>query len=154
MEILKKQSLEKTDKPVNFKKKAKVIDQKYDRSKDNYDSEQSIEPPPELKGIMDVLDEDQLQHELVTADKFSIFMDWLLKEGFYMPKLQYPAYFDDGLCGTKVIEDIQHREAFAFCPFKMILSTKKAQTHPIVGDIIQENDSVFMEDGRNEDWEQ
>ena len=71
-----------------------------------------------------------------------------------MPKLQYPAYFEDGLCGTKVVEDIKHREAFAFCPFKMILSTKKAQTHPIVGKIIEENESVFLEDGRNEDWEQ
>ena len=39
-----------------------------------------------------------------------------------MPKLQYPAEFDGGLIGTKVIEDIEHREVYIYIPFHIIIS--------------------------------
>ena len=39
-----------------------------------------------------------------------------------MPKLEYPAKFENGLVGIKCKEDIEHREAFIFVPFKIIIS--------------------------------
>ena len=44
--------------------------------------------------------------EELKADKFKLFLDWCDKEGLYMPKLEYPAYFEGGLMGTRVKEDI------------------------------------------------
>jgi hypothetical protein len=43
-----------------------------------------------------------------------------------MPKLEYPAYFDDGLIGVRCKEDIEHREAFLYVPYKVMMSIKKA----------------------------
>jgi len=39
-----------------------------------------------------------------------------------MPKLEYPAYFEHGLLGVKCTEDIGHREAFMYIPYKMVFS--------------------------------
>ena len=39
-----------------------------------------------------------------------------------MPKLNYPAEFDGGLIGTKVVEDIQHREVYVYIPYHVIIS--------------------------------
>ena len=41
-----------------------------------------------------------------------------------MPKLEFPAYFEDGLVGIRVKEDIEHREAFIYVPYKMMISVK------------------------------
>ena len=40
------------------------------------------------------------------TDKYQLFNEWCAKEGVHMPKLEYPAYFEGGLLGTKVTEDI------------------------------------------------
>ena len=39
-----------------------------------------------------------------------------------MPKIEYPAWFEGGLLGAKVIEDIQHREAYIYVPYKLIIT--------------------------------
>ena len=49
-------------------------------------------------------------------NKYKEFNAWCLKEGIIMPKLQYPAFFEEGLIGTKVIEDILHREVYLYVP--------------------------------------
>lgn len=56
-----------------------------------------------------------------------------------MPKIEYPAYFEDGLCGVKCKEDIKYQEAFVYLPFKLIMSIQKAKSHPVVGRILLEN---------------
>jgi hypothetical protein len=70
-----------------------------------------------------------------------------------MPKLEYPYKFDGGLIGMRCKDDINHREAFCFVPYKMIMCVGKAQTHPIISRIIEENKLVFDET-ENADWEQ
>ena len=94
---------------------------------------------------MDFIDEKYMESELVTGDKFKVFKDWCQREGVHMPKLEYPAYFENGLCGVKCLDEIKHREAFAFVPFKMVMSTGKAKNHPILGKVISENPDCFGE---------
>jgi hypothetical protein len=60
-----------------------------------------------------------------------------------MPKLEYPAYFDGGLLGTKVKEDIEHREAYLYVPYKLMISVKDTQNHEILARLITENPEFF-----------
>ena len=62
-----------------------------------------------------------------------------------MPKLEYPAFFEHGLVGARIKEDIQHREAFMFVPYKMIMSVKKAQADKVIGQILEKHEDVFSE---------
>lgn len=70
-----------------------------------------------------------------------------------MPKLEYPAYFENGLMGTRVKEDIHHREAYLAVPNKMLMSIKRAKKDPILGAILAAHPEAFDEE-ENEDWEQ
>ena len=54
--------------------------------------------------------------------KYEIFNKWCADNGVKCPKLDYPAFFDGGLLGARVNSDINHREAFLYIPFKMLLS--------------------------------
>ena len=69
-----------------------------------------------------------------------------------MPKLEYPAYFEDGLLGTRCKEDIQHREAYLFVPYKMLMNCNKAQMDHTLGPIILNNPDIFSDDSN--EWEQ
>lgn len=60
-----------------------------------------------------------------------------------MPKLEYPAYFENGLVGVKCKEDIQHREAFLFVPNKMLFSVEKVSEHEILGPIVEAHPDLF-----------
>ena len=51
-----------------------------------------------------------------------MFLDWCIKEGVIMPKLEYPAKFENGVIGVRCCEDIENREAFLAVPYKMILN--------------------------------
>lgn len=64
-----------------------------------------------------------------SEDKFKIFKDWCFSNGVICPKLEYPAYFDFGLLGMRAKEDISHREAFLFVPFKLLITMELAQNH-------------------------
>lgn len=86
------------------------------------------------------------------ADKFEMFMEWCKKEGVYMPKLEYPAYFENGLLGVKVKETIENREAYLYVPYKMMLSVTKIQNDPVLGPIVSENPQCFDEE-KGHDWE-
>ena len=70
-----------------------------------------------------------------------------------MPKLEYPAYFEGGLLGVKCKEDIEHREVYLYVPYKMMLTVKDTQSHPILGEVIQQHPECFEEE-ENDDWEQ
>jgi hypothetical protein len=70
-----------------------------------------------------------------------------------IPKLDYPVIFEGGLLGARVNQDIQHREAFLFIPYKMLMSLDYTRSHPCLGPIILANPQVFHKD-QHEDWEQ
>ena len=44
--------------------------------------------------------------EVEMEDKYVMFNKWCKEEGVIMPKLEYPAYFENGLEGTRCKEDI------------------------------------------------
>ena len=88
-----------------------------------------------------------------TVDKFTMFLDWCNKEGMVMPKLEYPAYFENGLIGVRCKEDIINREAYLFVPFKMMLSVHKVQNDDVLGPIVLDHPECFDEEKGN-DWEQ
>jgi hypothetical protein len=58
-------------------------------------------------------------------DKYEMFNEWCKSEGILMPKCEYPHFFENNLSGVKVIENIDHREAYLYVPQKMMLSIKK-----------------------------
>ena len=39
-----------------------------------------------------------------------------------MPKCEYPAYFENGVIGVRVTEDIGFREAYICIPYKMVFT--------------------------------
>ena len=39
-------------------------------------------------------------------DKYEMFNEWCRKEGVIMPKLEYPAVFENGLIGVRCTADI------------------------------------------------
>jgi len=62
-----------------------------------------------------------------------------------MPKLEYPAYFEGGLLGVSCKEDIEHREVYLYVPYKMMMSVKGTQEHPVLGEIIKKHPECFKE---------
>ena len=50
-----------------------------------------------------------------------MFVDWCKNEGVVMPKLEYPAKFENGLIGIKCVENIENREVFLAIPYKMLI---------------------------------
>ena len=63
-----------------------------------------------------------------------------------MPKLEYPAFFDGGLKGVRCTEDIEHREAFLFVPFKMMITVKGIHENEVLKPIIEKHRECFRED--------
>ena len=94
-----------------------------------------------------------LKYEGSIEESHKLFTDWIQKEGVIMPKLEFPAFFENGLLGVKCKEDIEHREAYLYVPYKMKLSVKQTQDHPILGPVIKAHPESFEEDEADE-WEQ
>ena len=84
--------------------------------------------------------------------KCQVFNEWCEAEGVKMPKLEYPGYFDGGLVGMRATAPIEHREAFIGIPYKMLITCRGAQLHPVLGGIIAENPDIFSDS--KGDWEQ
>lgn len=70
-----------------------------------------------------------------------------------MPKMEYPAFFEGGLIGTKCIEDIKHREAYLFVPLKIMMTIDKVLNHPVLSGIVAAHPEAFSEED-NQDYEQ
>jgi hypothetical protein len=58
------------------------------------------------------------------------FTDWCKEVGILYPKIDYPAFFKGGLVGGKVNAPIEHREAFLFVPYTVIISLDKCLRDP------------------------
>jgi hypothetical protein len=86
-----------------------------------------------------------------TSDKYKMFNNWCKAEGVKMPKLEYPAYFEDGdLLGVRATKDIQHKEAYLAVPAKLHMSVTKAKDHPVLGPIIAEYDIFGEQEGHRD----
>ena len=70
-----------------------------------------------------------------------------------MPKIEYPAYFEDGLVGVRCTQDIQNREAFLYVPYKLVYSLNKVVEHPVLAPVIKAHPDVFHEEEGHHDWE-
>lgn len=90
-----------------------------------------------------------LTPEDLKIDKFELFLSWCQTNGVLMPKLEYPAYFEGGLLGTKVKENIEHREAYLYVPYNLMISVKDSQE--VLSPIINSYPNLFSEDQC--DWE-
>lgn len=77
------------------------------------------------------------------GDKHTMFLDWCKNEGIVMPKLEFPAYFENGLVGVRCKEDILNREAFLFVPYKTMFTVSKIKNHPVLGPMITKNPKCF-----------
>jgi len=75
-----------------------------------------------------------------------MFNEWCRINGVHMPKCEFPAQFEHGLRGVKCIEDIQHREAYLYVPYKMIMNVHNTSQHEVLGPIIAENPDCFDEE--------
>lgn len=60
-----------------------------------------------------------------------------------MPKLEYPATFDNGLLGMRCKEHIHHREACLAVPLKLTFSVDKARKHDVLSSIIAQHKDIF-----------
>ena len=59
-----------------------------------------------FKKTIDYYLKNENEEDEETQNKFTMFNVWCKKEGVIMPKLLYPAYFENGLLGVKCKQDI------------------------------------------------
>jgi hypothetical protein len=78
-----------------------------------------------------------------TTDRYERFRDWCAEVGIKAPKLRYPAYFDGGLCGVMVTEDIVHNEAMFRVPYRAIMSVAKAKAIPELAHVFGMHPGLF-----------
>jgi hypothetical protein len=72
-------------------------------------------------------------------DKYTLFNNWCQQQGVIMPKLKYPCYFENGLLGVGISEDILKNEVYIYIPQKMILTDKNTTEHEILSEIVKTN---------------
>lgn len=70
-------------------------------------------------------------------------MKWCIDGGMIFPKLEYPAYFEDGLIGVRATQKIEHRESFLAIPYKFLITVNMVQNHEVLGKIVKENPDLF-----------
>ena len=76
-------------------------------------------------------------------DRMLMFKKWCESEGVIMPKIEYPAYFENGILGLKCKEDINQREAFIYVPYKMVINYYKLVEHPVLRPILDAHPECF-----------
>ena len=62
-----------------------------------------------------------------------------------MPKLEYPAVFDNGVVGMRVTQTIQNREAFLHVPYKMLFTVKRVMDNQDLKGVIEKYHDLFFE---------
>jgi hypothetical protein len=82
--------------------------------------------------------------------KCQIYQEWCKKQGIFMPKLEYPAFFEDGTMGFKAKEAIKHRELIMAVPYSIVMSNHKAKENPELNKIFIENVDIFETSDKND----
>ena len=59
--------------------------------------------------------------------KYVRFLTWLKESGAIFDKVEYPAVFDGGLEGARLLEDLEKNEVVLYVPNKCIISTEHAR---------------------------
>jgi len=67
-----------------------------------------------------------------------------------MPKLEFPAYFENGTRGIRCTQEIKHNEAFLYVPYKMLITVSGTKAHKVLGPIIDNHPEVFDNRGSGE----
>ena len=89
--------------------------------------------------------------EVETTEKLTMFLDWCKKEGVIMPKLEYPASFEEnGLVGIRCKQDIQNREAYIYVPYKVMFTVDRIEDHQVLGPIIENRSGCFSDERRDD----
>jgi hypothetical protein len=71
--------------------------------------------------------------------------------GIVSDKCEFPATFDGGLIGVRAKEDIKHREMIMSVPYRVLFTVDKAKADPVIGKLIQENETLFGPDNPDAD---
>ena len=70
-------------------------------------AEKTLEPEAKKLEIeKDGGEEEESQERLEHIKKCKAFTDWCARVGIEFPRLEYPGYFEGGLVGVKVMQDI------------------------------------------------
>ena len=69
--------------------------------------------------------------------------------GILTPKLKYPGFFENGLVGLEVTEEIKHREAFIAVPYHAIISVDTCLQDKSLAKFYEENPQLFT----NKKWD-
>lgn len=73
---------------------------------------------------------DSEEIENIIRLKCARFTKWCNDVGILYPKLTYPDFFEGGLVGARVNTPIEHREAFLFVPYSVVVSLDKCLNEP------------------------
>ena len=85
------------------------------------------------------------------GEVYQRFLDWFLENGGKMNGVQWPAFFGkNDLRGVIATRDIKPYEGLIYVPNKLLITTKIAQDHELIGPIMKEYPVVFEE---SQDWE-
>jgi len=93
-----------------------------------------------IKPVQNVPDHaaDEVAQAFIRA-KCARFNQWCKDVGILIPKIDYPEFFEGGLVGGKVNAPIEHREAFLFVPYKVVISLDKCLRDPSLFFFYDEN---------------
>lgn len=94
---------------------------------------------------------DEVAQAFIRA-KCARFNQWCKDVGILIPKIDYPEFFEGGLVGGKVNAPIEHREAFLFVPYKVVISLDKCLRDPTLFYFYDDNKEIFSK--KHRDWEQ
>ena len=80
------------------------------------------------------------------GEVYQRFLDWFLENGGKMNGVQWPAFFGkNDLRGIIATRDLKPYESLIYAPNKLLITSKLAQDHEIIGPIIKEYPVLFEE---------
>ena len=78
-------------------------------------------------------------------------MNWTKQVGIIMPKIDYPALFENDLLGVVATQKIEHNSMICAIPYKVLITRDKCQEDPILKRVFSDNPKTFSE--TNPVWE-
>lgn len=78
--------------------------------------------------------------------RYERFNNWCKDNGVRAPKLEYPAFFEGGLCGVRATQEIAHNEALFCVPYKLAITVDKAMKQPPLAKVFRMHPELFDKD--------